>query len=63
MKRLHVIINPKTAQVEFEVEGVLGGACTDITSALTKGQQVLEEQLTEDFFTPSAVPAYLDSGE
>lgn len=60
-KKVHIIINPKTGQVEFEVEGVLGGACTDITSALVKGHLVQEEQLTEDFYTPQTTPAYVDS--
>lgn len=57
-KRLHIIINPKTGVVEYEVEGVMGGACTDITNALTKGHQVQEEQLTEEFYSPSELPAY-----
>lgn len=60
MKRLHVIINPKTGLVEFEVEGVVGGACTDITAQLTKGQQVLEERLTEDFLVPNESPNYIN---
>jgi Protein of unknown function (DUF2997) len=58
-KKVHIIINPKTGQVEFEVEGVMGGACTDITSALTKGHLVQEEKLTEDYFVPSEEPAYV----
>jgi hypothetical protein len=60
MKRLHGCINPKTGLVEFEVEGVMGGACTDITNALAKGQQVLEERLTEDFFVPNESPNYIN---
>jgi hypothetical protein len=57
-KRVHIIINPKTGTVEYEVEGVIGGACTDITSALTKGHQVENEQLTEDYYAPQVEPAY-----
>jgi hypothetical protein len=59
MKRLHIVINPKTRQVEFEVEGVVGGACTDITNALVKGHLVQDEKLTEDYYTPSVEPAYV----
>ena len=58
-KKVHIIINPKTGQVEFEVEGVAGGACTDITNALVKGHLVQDERLTEDFYTPSTEPAYV----
>lgn len=61
-KIVHIIIDPKTAQVEFEVEGVVGGACTDITSALTKGHLVQESELTEDYYTPSELPAYNEDG-
>lgn len=58
-KKVHIIIDPKTGRVEYEVEGVLGGACTDITSALTKGHQVEQEQLTEDYYVPQEEPAYV----
>lgn len=58
MKKLHIIINPKTGVAEFEVEGVMGGACTDITNALAKGHEVKEERLTEDFYVPQEEPAY-----
>ena len=58
MKKVHVIINPKTGEIEYEVEGVMGGACTDITSALAKGQTVKDERLTEDYYSPSIEPAY-----
>lgn len=58
-KKVHIIINPKTGQVEFEVEGVMGGACTDITKQLTKGHIVQDEQLTEDFYQAQEEPAYV----
>jgi hypothetical protein len=59
-KTVHICINPKTGQVEFEVEGVMGGACTDITNALVKGHLVQDERLTEDFYVPQESPNYID---
>jgi hypothetical protein len=59
-KRVHIAINPKTGQVEFEVEGVMGGACTDITQALVKGHLVQDERLTEDYYSPISEPAYVE---
>lgn len=60
MKKVHIIIDPKTSEVQYEVEGVIGGACTDITSALTKGHEVLQERLTEDYFVAQESPAYVE---
>lgn len=59
-KRVHIAINPKTGQVEFEVEGVTGSGCTDITQALVKGHLVQDERLTEDFYVPQTEPAYVE---
>lgn len=59
MKKVQITINPKTGQVEFEVEGVLGASCTDITNALTKGHIVQDEKLTEDYYVPQEEPAYV----
>ncbi len=58
-KKIHIIVNPKTGQVEFEVEGVIGASCTDLTNALAKGHKVEAEQLTEDYFQASVNPAYI----
>ena len=58
-KKVHIVINPKTGQAEFEVEGVMGGACTDITNALVKGHLVQDERLTEDYYVPQEEPAYV----
>lgn len=61
MKQVHIIINPKTGLVEFEVQGMSGGKCVDITSALAKGHETKAEQLTEEFYEPSELPQF--SGE
>ncbi len=61
--KVNIIIDPKTARVEFEVEGVVGGACTEITQALVKGHEVLDEELTEDYFSVENLPQYIGNPE
>jgi hypothetical protein len=55
---LHIVVNPKTGEVQFEVEGMMGTGCTDLTAALTQGHAVQEERLTEDYYAPQEEPAY-----
>lgn len=57
--KIHVAINKKTGEVEYEIEGIVGAKCTDLTSLLQKGHQILEEQYTEDYYTPSESPAFV----
>lgn len=59
-KSVQICIDPKTGKVEYEVQGVVGGACTDITNALVKGHLVEEEELTEDFYTPQEEPQFVE---
>lgn len=59
MIKVHAIINKKTGQVEFEVEGIAGGRCTDITKVLQEGHEVQQEQFTEEYYSPSEMPAYI----
>lgn len=61
-KKVHIVIDPKTGKVEFEVEGVVGAKCTDITAALVKGQIIEDEQLTEDYYEAQELPAYAEDG-
>ena len=58
--RIEIVINPKTGTVEFEVSGMPGTGCTDITEALAKamGGRVLDEQLTQEYYTSQDLPAY-----
>jgi hypothetical protein len=60
MVKIHAIINKKTGQAEFEVEGMPGTRCTDITKLLQQGHEVLEEQYTEEYHVPTEMPAYVD---
>jgi len=57
--RIEIVIDPKTGEVTYEVSGMPGTGCTDITSALSRGQEVLDEGLTEEYWTPQGEPAYI----
>ena len=59
-KEVHIIIDPKTGKMEFEVNGVVGESCTDITQVLTRSHEVEDEQLTEDYYTPNSEPVYVE---
>jgi hypothetical protein len=58
-KTVEIIIDPKTGKLEFEVNGVVGESCTDITDVLTRGHEVEDSQLTEEYYTPAEEPAYV----
>jgi len=60
MIKLHAIIDPKTGRIEFEVEGLVGGKCTDITKALQAAHEVEDERYTEEYFVASENPAYVE---
>lgn len=60
MVTLHAIINPETGQVEFEVQGLVGAKCTDITAVLQAGHDVEAEEFTEDYYEAQERPAYVD---
>lgn len=58
--KLHAIINPKTGEAEFEVEGLAGKRCTSITEALQAGHEVQDEQYTEEYYEPQEMPQWIE---
>lgn len=60
MKKVIAVFNPKTGEVEYEVNGIIGAKCTDITAVLTQGHEVKDERLTEEYYTPQEEPAYIN---
>jgi len=54
-----VLINPKTGETTFEVNGVQGTKCEDITAALERNNQVLDKQYTEEYEVPDVLPDYI----
>ena len=62
-KEVRIIINPKTLQVEYEVSGVAGPSCTDITDQLVQEDEVLEAGVTDEYHIPLPQPEYVTDGE
>jgi hypothetical protein len=63
MAKVLVTINPKTGEVQYQVEGVVGGTCTDITRLLTQHNEVVEQRLTAEFCEPETLPDYITNPE
>lgn len=61
MAKVIVKIDPKTGIKSYEVEGVAGSKCTDLTNILTAGKNVLEERYTSEYCIPDLEQAYLDN--
>lgn len=59
MEKVTVVVNPKTGEVSYEVEGVMGGQCKDITDLLIQGQEVVEHQLTSEYQEFEEMPDYV----
>lgn len=62
-KKVTVEIDPETNEMTFEVEGVQGGKCTDITQVLTQSNQTLDVQHTHEYHVPDVLPDYINTGE
>lgn len=60
MSKVIVKINPKKGEAKYEVDGVQGGACTDITKALTEANEVMDYQYTEEFGETEELPDYCE---
>ena len=58
-QKVTVVINPKTGTMEFEVEGVAGGKCTEITDALVQSNEHVETQYTQEYEVPDTLPDYI----
>jgi hypothetical protein len=59
---VEVVFDPATGETTYEVKGMPGTGCTDLTNALTQGKKVLEQELTCEYYTPAERPDYIDSG-
>jgi hypothetical protein len=57
------IIDPNDGTVKYEVEGVIGGACEDITKALMESNEVLEHQYTSEYCEEQERPDYVEEQE
>jgi len=59
-KRVTVTVDVKTGTMTFEVNGVVGTSCTDITSLLIAGQEVEEERFTEEYSQELCRPDFIN---
>lgn len=59
-QRVIIIINPKTQDVTFEIDGVQGSTCKDITEVLMRGMTVKEQKDKIEFTEINRMPAYID---
>lgn len=55
-----VIIDPKTGETQFEVNGVVGTKCEEITAAIERNNEVLEKVYTEEYDIPNELPVTVD---
>jgi hypothetical protein len=62
-QKVTVVIDPKTGEMTFEVEGVMGGKCTDITNALVRSNDHVDTQYTSEFEVPDVLPDYISNPE
>lgn len=53
-------INPKTGERTYEIQGVTGESCSDITSLLIENNEQLDHQYTEDYCVPDVLPEYAE---
>lgn len=60
MAKVNVTIDPKTKEVKYEVQGVEGASCSDLTKVLTQSNEVLEYQYTEEFSPQEKLPDYVE---
>ncbi len=58
MAKVTVTINPKDGTAKYDIEGVQGGACEDLTKALMQNNEVLDHQYTEEYCVPEELPDY-----
>lgn len=63
MPRVTVKINPKNQEKRYEVEGIPGTSCEEITKQLIEQHEVLEQQHTEEYYCPENLPEYINVPE
>jgi hypothetical protein len=61
MGKVIVTINPKTGERTYAIEGVVGGACEDLTKAIMQNNTVLDHQYTAEYCVPDALPDYVSN--
>ena len=58
MRKINIKIDPKTHQISYDLEGFSGTSCTDISEALTRGDEVKEQSLKAEYHNPESLPVW-----
>jgi len=61
MGKVVVKINPANQEVTYEINGVMGTKCTDITEALRANNEEIETQYTEEYCMSETLPDYINN--
>jgi hypothetical protein len=62
-KEIRIKINPETCEVEYEVSGIPGEGCTDLTDQLVGSDEVVEQHHSDEYYIPLPQPEYVSDGE
>ena len=60
--QVEIIIDPRTGKAVFEINGVQGSSCTDITEQLVANREVEDEGFTEEYHYETGLPNYAKDG-
>lgn len=63
MKEIRIRINPRTCEIEYEVSGVIGQSCTDLTDQLVGSDEVVEQKHTDEYYIPLPQPEFVGTGD
>lgn len=60
MANVIVCIDPKSMKTTFEVNGIKGESCTEVTEQLAAGREIEDQNTTEEFHYRDSLPNYRD---
>lgn len=63
MAKVIVRVDPRDGTVSYEVNGVKGEKCEEITSALTRDNEELDKHYTEEYYVPETIPDEISEEE
>jgi len=61
MAQVILRINPKTNETTYEVNGVLGTSCEEITAALERSNEVVEKYISAEHGMTEDMPDYVEN--
>lgn len=59
MAKVIVRVNPKTSEVTYEVNGVEGKSCEDVTAAVVRANEEVAKQYTSEYDDTQSLPDYI----